>query len=52
MPMPALSPQPELALDERADAEHDLDHDPEVDPWSTGAIVFSLGPDFEEAQYD
>jgi hypothetical protein len=48
MPMHAPSPQPELELDERADAEHDH----EVDPWSTGAIVFSLGPNFEEATYD
>jgi hypothetical protein len=56
MPMHAPSPQPELALDERADAEHDLEHamehDQEIDPWSTGAIVFSLGPNFEDAKLD
>jgi hypothetical protein len=52
MPLPASSPSPELALDERATAEHDMERDTEVDPWSTGYIVFSLGPNFEDATYD
>ena len=52
MPMHASSPEPKLAFDERADAENDTEHDRAVDPWSTGSIGFSLGPNFEDAQYD
>jgi len=46
------SPDPEIALETRADAEHDTEHDRAVDPWSTGYIVFSLGPNFEDATFD
>jgi hypothetical protein len=46
------SPEPDLALDERVEAEYDAEHDRAVDPWSTGYIVFSLGPNFEDATFD
>lgn len=48
MPMHAPSPEPELAHDELANAGQDAN----LDPWSTGFIVFSLGPDFEGATLD
>lgn len=41
------NPQPELGRDEHLSTERE-----EVDPWSTGYIVFSLGPDFDEAVFD
>jgi hypothetical protein len=43
----APNPQPELGRDEHLSAERE-----DVDPWSTGYIVFSLGPDFDEAVFD
>ncbi len=43
----APNPQPELGHDEHLSAESE-----DVDPWSTGFIVFSLGPDFDEAGFD
>ena len=43
----APNPQPELGRDEHLSAARE-----DVDPWSTGYIVFSLGPDFDEAVFD
>ncbi len=52
MPLHASAPEPELAFDERAEAEYDAEHDRAADPWSTGCIVFSLGPNFEGSTFD
>ncbi len=41
------NPEPELGHDEHLSAEIE-----DVDPWSTGSIVFSLGPNFDEARSD
>jgi hypothetical protein len=41
------NPEPELGHDEHLSAEIE-----DVDPWSTGYIVFSLGPNFDEARFD
>ncbi len=41
------NPEPELGHDEHLSAEIE-----DVDPWSTGYILFSLGPDFDEARFD
>jgi hypothetical protein len=47
MRTPSHTPEPELATDLRATT----DLDPEADPWSTGYIVFSLGPDFDDPTF-
>jgi hypothetical protein len=43
----APNPQPELGHDEHLSTATE-----ELDPWSTGYILFSLGPDFDEAVFD
>ena len=42
------APDPELAADTRAT----VDPDGDTDPWATGYIVFSLGPDFDDPSFE
>jgi hypothetical protein len=42
------APDPELVTDARAL----VDTDGDADPWSTGSIVFSLGPDFDDPSFE